>query len=136
VEEVRGTTWLFDVAHNPAGVAVLVDALGGLDLPRPLVLVTGILADKEWSGMLGPLLARADAAILTTPPTAPPSRRWDPAAAARWAADQLGAAPRVIEDFEAALNRATTLAPHGTILVTGSVHTVGDALATLQLPFL
>jgi dihydrofolate synthase/folylpolyglutamate synthase len=136
VEEVRGATWLFDVAHNPAGVAVLVDALDGLDLPRPLVLLTGILADKEWSGMLGPLLARADAAILTTPPTAPPSRRWDPAAAARWAAAELGAAPRVVEDFEGALSRATTLAPHGTILVTGSVHTVGDALAALQLPFL
>lgn len=136
VEVLRGTTWLFDVAHNPAGVAVLVEALDGLDLPRPLVLLTGILADKEWSGMLGPLLARADAAILTTPPTAPPSRRWDPAAAARWAADELGASPRVVEDFEAALSRATTLAPHGTILVTGSVHTVGDALAALRLPTL
>jgi dihydrofolate synthase/folylpolyglutamate synthase len=136
VEEVRGTTWLFDVAHNPAGVAALVEALDGLDFPRPLVLVTGILADKEWSGMLGPLLARADAAILTTPPTAPASRRWDPAAAARWAAAELGATPRVVEDFEAALSRATTLAPHGTVLVTGSVHTVGDALAALQLPIL
>jgi dihydrofolate synthase/folylpolyglutamate synthase len=136
VEVLRGTTWLFDVAHNPAGVAVLVEALDGLDLPRRLVLLTGILADKEWSGMLGPLLARADAAILTTPPTAPPSRRWDPAAAARWAADELGASPRVVEDFDAALSRATTLAPHGTILVTGSVHTVGDALAALRLPTL
>ncbi len=136
VERLRGTTWLFDVAHNPAGVAVLVDALDGLDLPRPLVLLTGILADKEWSRMLGPLLARADAAILTTPPTAPPARRWDPAAAARWVADQLGASPRVIEDFDAALARATTLAPHGTVLVTGSVHTVGDALAALRLPTL
>jgi dihydrofolate synthase/folylpolyglutamate synthase len=136
VEVLRGTTWLFDVAHNPAGVAVLVEALDGLDLPRPLVLLTGILADKEWGGMLGPLLARADAAILTTPPTAPPSRRWDPAAAARWAADELGASPRVVEDFDAALSRATTLAPHGTILVTGSVHTVGDALAALRLPTL
>ena len=86
--------------------------------------------------MLGPLLARADAAILTTPPTAPPSRRWDPAAAARWARDELGAAPRVVEDFDAALSRAATLAPHGTILVTGSVHTVGDALAALRLPTL
>jgi folylpolyglutamate synthase/dihydropteroate synthase len=40
----------------------------------------------------------------------------------------------VIEDFASALTRAETLAPHGTILVTGSVHTVGDALAVLEIP--
>jgi folylpolyglutamate synthase/dihydropteroate synthase len=39
----------------------------------------------------------------------------------------------VIPDFAAALRRATTLAPHGTIVVTGSVHTVGDALRALGL---
>ncbi|HEV3051690.1 MAG TPA: folylpolyglutamate synthase/dihydrofolate synthase family protein, partial [Longimicrobium sp.] len=33
----RGATWIFDVAHNPAGVAALVETLDGLDLPRPLV---------------------------------------------------------------------------------------------------
>ena len=67
----RGATWIFDVAHNPAGVAALVDTLDGLDLPRPLVLVAAILSDKEWDEMLPPLLARADAAILTIAPTAP-----------------------------------------------------------------
>jgi dihydrofolate synthase/folylpolyglutamate synthase len=134
LETIRGTTWLFDVAHNHAGVAVLAAAIDELELPRPLVLLAGILADKKWPEMLASLLPRADAAILTIPPTAPLARRWDPSAAAAWAAAQLGAAPRVIPDFRAALDRATTLAPHGTILVTGSVHTVGDALAELDLP--
>ncbi len=41
---------------------------------------------------------------------------------------------RVIPDLEAAMMRATTLAPYGTVLVTGSVHTVGDALPLLGLP--
>ena len=51
---------------------------------------------------------------------------------AEWA-ESRGHAPRVIEDFAAALRRAETLAPHGTVLVTGSVHTVGDAMLELGL---
>lgn len=128
----RGATWIFDVAHNPAGVAALTTALDGLDLPRPLVLIAAILSDKEWDEMLPPLLARADAAILTIAPTAPESRRWDP----EHVASSLDAPIpiRVIPDLAAALMRAETMAPYGTLLVTGSVHTVGDALAEMGIP--
>ena len=133
VERIRGTTWVFDVAHNPAGVRALADTLDAVELPRPLVLVAGILSDKEWSDMLPPLLERADAAILTVAPTAPESRRWDPEAAAAALAESVKIPVRVIPDFEAALGRAETLAPYGTVLVTGSVHTVGDALPVLGL---
>lgn len=128
----RGGTWIFDVAHNPAGVAALTEALDGLDLPRPLVLLAAILSDKEWDEMLPPLLARADAAILTVAPTAPESRRWDPEHVA--ASLDAKIPIRVIPDLSAALMRAETMAPYGTILVTGSVHTVGDALAEMQIP--
>lgn len=131
LERMRGTTWLFDVAHNPDGVGVLAETLDRLDLPRPLVVVAAILADKAWGEMLPPLLARADAAILTVAPSSPPERRWDPDAAA----DALAASIplRVVPHLDAALMRAETLAPHGTVLVTGSVHTVGDALAGLGI---
>ena len=128
-----GATWIFDVAHNPAGVRALARSLDALELPRPLVLVAAILADKEWGEMLPPLLSRADAAILTLAPTAPEGRRWDPEAAAA----SLEVPPRfplrVIPDFAAALSRAETLAPYGTLLVTGSVHTVGDAMGELGI---
>ncbi|HEX8831495.1 MAG TPA: folylpolyglutamate synthase/dihydrofolate synthase family protein [Longimicrobium sp.] len=127
VEVRNGLTWIFDVAHNPAGVQSLAATLDLLDLPRPRVLLAAILSDKEWSAMLPPLLARVDAAILTIAPTAPDSRRWDPEAAAR----SLEVPVRVIPDFASALQRATTMAPYGTVLVTGSVHTVGDALEAL-----
>jgi dihydrofolate synthase / folylpolyglutamate synthase len=128
----RGGTWIFDVAHNPAGVAALADALDGLDLPRPLVLVAAILSDKEWDEMLPPLLARADAAILTIAPTAPESRRWDPEHVAQSLDAKIPI--RVIPDLPSALMRAETLAPYGTVLVTGSVHTVGDALEEMGIP--
>lgn len=133
VERVRGTTWVLDVAHNAAGVAALAAALDALDLPRPVVLVTAILKDKDWAEMLPPLLARADAAVLTVAPSSPPERRWEPAGAAEQAGVFSGVPLRIIPDFSAALQRAETLAPHGTVLVTGSVHTVGDALEAMEI---
>lgn len=133
VERVRGTTWVLDVAHNPAGVASLAASLDRLRLPKPVVLVTAILNDKAWDEMLPPLLARADAAVLTVAPSSPEARRWDPADAEA----RIGASSRIpiriIPDFAAAIQRAETMAPHGTVLVTGSVHTVGDALAELGI---
>jgi len=127
---LRGTTWLFDVAHNPAGVASLTDTLDRLELPRPRVALVGILGDKDWRAMLPPILERCDHAVLTQPPTAPLDRRWDPAAAAR--AVEGPARPEGIEDFRSALERAETLAGlDGTVVVTGSVHTVGGAMKVL-----
>ncbi len=133
VEQRRGTTWLLDVAHNPAGAAALAATLEGLELPRPLVLVVSILGDKEWRAMLPPLLERVDAAILTDAPSAPESRRWRIEEVADWADEFAGPPLRVIPELEAALGRATTLAPHGTVLVTGSVHTVGDAMQLMGM---
>jgi dihydrofolate synthase/folylpolyglutamate synthase len=129
---VDGRTWLFDVAHNPAGVASLADTLDRLDLPRPLVLLLGVLGDKDWRSMLPPLLERVQAAVLTVPRTAPPGRRWDPAGAA----EALGVgSPRllVMEDFDAALQVAAERAGSGTVVVTGSVHTVGNAMGALGI---
>ena len=45
-------------------------------------------------------------------------------------ADDAGIGVEVVPDFDAALVRASTLGE--TTLVTGSFHTVGDAMARLQ----
>jgi dihydrofolate synthase/folylpolyglutamate synthase len=124
-----GCTWLFDVAHNPAGSESLADTLGHLGLPRPLVVLGGMLADKDWGAMLPMLLDCADHAILTQPPTAPVDRRWDLSEVASSVASNLAA--RVVEDFAEALDDAKALAGAGTVVVTGSVHTVGGAMRLL-----
>lgn len=131
VERIDGRTWLFDVAHNTAGILSLVDTVDRLDLPRPLVALVGVLGDKDWHSMLPPLLSRTDAAFLTQPPSAPEERRWDP----QEAADQVDALTvvRVVEDFHLALKRSMERAGRGTVVVTGSVHTVGSAMRLLGL---
>ena len=129
--EVRraNRTWLFDVAHNEAGVHALVNTFREFTWPQPIVLLVGILGDKDWSHMLPPLFQLADRVILTVPPTAPANRAWDPAAVV---ATVPARASTVERDLTQALERALDLsAPAGTIVVTGSFHTVGDVQALL-----
>ncbi len=129
LERIDGVTWLLDVAHNTAGVRSLVDTIDTLDLPRPHAALVGVLGDKDWAAMLPPLFERVDVAVLTQPPTAPPERRWDPASAAARAAGTNRV--EVEEDFVRAFERVKAAAEGGTVIVTGSVHTVGGVMRLL-----
>jgi dihydrofolate synthase / folylpolyglutamate synthase len=136
IETARNRTWVFDVAHNVAGVQAMGAALAELPLARPLVSLVGVLGDKDWRDMLGPIYQASDAVVLTLPPSAPSERRWDPDEVLR----EMPAAHAVaVSDFPTALAHAEMLAGAGgagTVLVTGSFHTVGDALILLGMtPF-
>ena len=131
-ETVDGVTWIFDVAHNAAGTRSLLEALPVLRPRRPLVSLLGVLGDKDWNGMLPPLFEAMDAVILAEPPSAPASRRWDPESVL----EQLRApaSVRVVRPFAAAVTEAAKAAEGGTVVCTGSVHTVGDAMLGLGIP--
>ena len=129
-----GVTWVFDVAHNVAGMETLATTLRSLGRPRPIVVLAGILGDKDWGGMLPGLLSIADGAVLTQPPSAPGERRWDPGQVAAALAPRF--ALEVEADFGRALARTADRAGGGTAVVTGSCHTVGSALDELGIqPF-
>ncbi len=132
IEVGHGGTWVFDVAHNPAGVRALSGSLPRLGLPEPLVLLVGIQGDKDWRSMLPPLFALTREAVLTQPPSVPPERRWDPLEAAGTIKS-----PRpnlhILPAFQEALETARRAAGEGTVLVTGSHHTVGDAMNALGI---
>ena len=130
----EGVTWIFDVAHNVAGMEALAATLRSLDPPRPMVVLAGILGDKDWGGMLPGLLAVVDGAVLTQPPSAPGERRWDPDRVAASLAPPF--ALEVETDYGRALRRVAERAQAGTAVVTGSCHTVGSALDELGIqPF-
>jgi len=121
---------VFDVAHNPDGSRVLARTLLETRIPRPVAAVFSVLSDKDWGAMMAALAPHVDLFVLTNAPTAPASRAWDITAvlaharANGWAAD-------VVRDFDRALARAD--AEGATVLVTGSFHTVGDAMSRLQV---
>lgn len=134
VHRVGDLHYIFDVAHNRAAVAALARILADLAPPRPLVVLAGILGDKDWTRMLPPLVDLADRVVFTIPDSAPPERNWDPRAVASQVAD--GVPIEVVDEVAAALARAAALAGGGTVVVTGSCHTVGDALQVLRVrPF-
>jgi dihydrofolate synthase/folylpolyglutamate synthase len=121
---------IFDVAHNPAGIAMLCETLETVRPPGPIACLLTVLRDKDWQTMMALLAEHVDRFVLTAPPSVPADRAWvleDAVAFARshgWIAD---ADP----DFARALAAARRGA--ATTLVTGSFHTVGDAMACLQV---
>ena len=126
----RVAPYIFDVAHNPDGAAVLARTVASVQPPSPRAVVLCVLADKDWRGVMTALASVVDVFVLTDAPTAPASRAWSREAAATFAREQGWEA--VSEpDFDTALARATALA--STVLVTGSFHTVGDAMARLDV---
>ena len=80
--------------------------------------------------MIRQLAAVVDHFVFTDAPTAPASRAWSLAEVAGFA-QAAGLRHEVVADFDLALERAG--ARGETVLVTGSFHTVGDAMARLPL---
>jgi dihydrofolate synthase/folylpolyglutamate synthase len=126
----RSGKYIFDVAHNPEGAEVLARTLEAVQPQMPIVALFSVLADKDWRQMLRTLSGAVSRFVLTTAPTAPANRAWDLDEVARFAAGE-SIAVESISDFDDALARAASLG--ATTLVTGSFHTVGDAMARLQL---
>ncbi|MDX2182748.1 MAG: folylpolyglutamate synthase/dihydrofolate synthase family protein [Gemmatimonadaceae bacterium] len=121
--------FIFDVAHNPDGAAVLARTLLAVRPEPPIWVLLTVLTDKDWRGMMRALAPYVAGFVLSRAPTAPSARAWDPAAAAAWA--QGEGLPVVLEpDFDAALAEAARRG--ATVLVTGSFHTVGDTFGRLQ----
>ncbi len=116
---------LLDGAHNPEGAEALAAALPEVLEGRQLVLVLGILEDKDAAGMLRALLPLAREAVVTSsrnPRSLPPAqvealaRRVAPAV-------PVEAAP----DPARALDRARELAGEaGAVVATGSIYLVAD----------
>jgi dihydrofolate synthase/folylpolyglutamate synthase len=126
-------SWIFDVAHNADGAAVLAQTLLSVSPERPITVVLSVLRDKDWRRMIRALQPVVDEFVLTIAPTAPDNRVWDLDDVASFVRDEGISAQRVA-DFDTALERAR--AHGGTTLVTGSFHTVGDAMLRLQVsPF-
>jgi dihydrofolate synthase/folylpolyglutamate synthase len=128
-QEGQPSIWL-DGAHNLHAARALLHSLDLVKDDRaPLIMVLGIMADKDIPPMLELLTPVADRVIYTRPVY---DRAAEPRRLARLA--PADAAPgEVEEDLGAAIDRARELAgPGGVVLITGSLFTVGEARARLQ----
>jgi len=118
---------LLDGAHNPAGATVLAEAL--VDIPRrALILVAGVVGDKDANGILEPLLLSAASVIAVCPAVPRGLTSRELADHCRALGHQAIEAGSVAKGLEAALNKAE---PDDLILVCGSLFVVGEARAIL-----
>ena len=126
----RHRQFIFDVAHNPAGAEVLAATLRAVAPPRPVAALVTVLRDKDWRGMLTALAPVIDHFVLSVAPTAPASRLWDPRDALAFAREH-GWSAELDTNFDRAIERASDVG--ASVVVTGSFHTVGDAMSRLQV---
>lgn len=115
---------ILDGAHNPAGALVLKESLSKEFQFQHLVLLVGIMKDKDSRSMLHLLAPLADTIILTKPHT----ERAAPPALLKKALGRSGKKAEIEEDLKKAIDRGLSLTQEGDLLcITGSLYTVGEA---------
>jgi dihydrofolate synthase/folylpolyglutamate synthase len=123
-----GELWI-DGGHNPDGGRVIASALADLEerVSRPLVLIVGMLANKDAQGFLNNFTGLARR-IVTVP--IPLQENSMPAAALAQTARAIGLPAQECPDIEAALNAIGRfdLDQPPRILITGSLYLAGAAL--------
>ncbi len=136
----RSPTILLDAAHNPHGAQATADAIEDSFLLNPLIGVVGVMADKDYEGLLAAFEPVMAAIVCTQNSTPRSMRAEDLAEVARgiFGIDRVYVAPRLDD----AIDQAATLAEEGGVfgeaigsggvLVTGSVITVGEARRMLK----
>jgi dihydrofolate synthase/folylpolyglutamate synthase len=122
--------YILDVAHNPDGIRSLIKTLGQVKPDGPLTVVLGVLRDKDWREMLSLLADVADRIVLVEPPSAPADRAWNVNEALAFARSMNLPATIGMHFAESLTDAGST---DGTVIVTGSFHTVGDALKVIKV---
>ncbi|HAR98123.1 MAG TPA: bifunctional folylpolyglutamate synthase/dihydrofolate synthase [Syntrophus sp. (in: bacteria)] len=115
-----------DGAHNPAGMAALVRSLRTDFSCARLILILGILQDKDYARMIRQT-ASLDATIIATRPR---NERALPAARLAEAAARWHSRVEAVEEPQEALRRALLIAgPHDLVCVAGSLYLIGEIKA-------
>ncbi len=126
----RAPDVILDGGHNPQCMEALARALGELYPEKKLVFLTGVLADKNWSAMVGELLPLAKEFVAITPdsPRAMPARDL-----AEYMENQ-GVKAVSCETVQEGVDRAMEAAgPEGAVCVCGSLYIIGEARHLLGL---
>jgi dihydrofolate synthase/folylpolyglutamate synthase len=136
----RSPTIVLDAAHNPHGARATADALEDSFALDPLIGVVGVMADKDYEGLLAAFEPALAAIVCTqnSTPRALAAEELAEVARGIFGIDRVYVAARLDD----AIDQAATLAEEGGVfgeaigsggvLITGSVITVGEARGMLK----
>lgn len=124
---------VLDTAHNPAAVEATIDAAVEAFAFAPLIVVLGVMRDKDAAGILGALLEETDHLIVTQPPgqRALPAEDLGELALGVFGEDHVVVKRDLSDALEAAVAFADESGPTAGVLLLGSVALAGHARALL-----
>ncbi len=129
--DAGGVHWLLDVAHNPAGAAVLAQTLAAAPESGRTLGIIGVLDDKDVEGIALPLNPVVDDWTAVTADS-PRAIRSDELA--RRISNACNRPCRIAESLPDAMDYARrNAAENDRILLTGSFYLIGPALRVLEL---
>jgi dihydrofolate synthase/folylpolyglutamate synthase len=136
----RSPTIVLDSAHNPHGAAAAAEAISESFTFSPLVGVVGVMADKDYEGVLAAFEPVFAAVVCTQNSTsrAMPAEELAEVARGIFGVDRVHVRPALADAIEEAATLAEAGGTYGEaigsggVLVTGSVVTVGEARAMLK----
>ncbi len=136
----RGPTIVLDAAHNPHGAQATAEALEDSFVFDPLIGVMGVMADKDYEGVLAAFEPHFAHLICTQNSTtrAMPAAELAAVAIEIFGEDRVSINPSLADAIDQAAGLAETgegrgqSLGSGAVLVTGSVVTVGEARAMLR----
>jgi dihydrofolate synthase / folylpolyglutamate synthase len=128
VIELKGHFVVFDAGHNPGAAEVLVSALRDRFAGFPLCIVTGIMKDKDISGIFKSYCSIASRLILTSPET---SRAASVECLLQHVPADFRGKCESIADVGTAVSTALARNYEKAICITGSFFTVGEAMSSL-----
>ena len=118
----RDPLFIIDGGHNPQCIEALVKNIEDYLADRTVVVLTGVLADKDYADMYRPVMPLVTEFVCITPPN---PRRMEAAELAAHLRD-MGAKATAQESVEQGVKRAMELAgPAGVVLCFGSLYTIG-----------
>ena len=118
-----------DGAHNPGAARVLVDAVKNDFAYKRLILILGVMADKDINSIVKEIAGMADQVICSSPEyfrSATPEELHK-------IVSQYNKKTEIIKTLPEAIKKAKGIAkPDDMILITGSLFTVGEALTAID----
>ena len=123
---------LIDGAHNPQGVAALVEYVDAYLADRRRVLLSGVLADKLQPEMLGQMVHIARDIVTVTPDTPRALSAADYAAALNDCGGNAAPAMNLKEGLQRALELA---GEDGVVIAAGSLYFAGALRTEMNLPW-
>lgn len=126
---------LLDGAHNPAGIMALANELRKHYWQREIILLLGILDDKEQQMMLEQIAPLAQKIIITRVGNEQRSEQWQRLLDYASGYEKAIAVQAIASPEEAVRSAIARLAPGQLLCITGSLHLLGECRRVLRQLF-